>query len=110
MSEAPRPLKAPVELAALKGRMVRAEKLEESISVEGSKIDAVLDSIEERRNQISGYRGQLEEHNNALGAVISRMLGTSNQPPNGSGSPGDGEQQDQQTVTGDQVGDLNKVI
>lgn len=109
MREPPRPLKAPVELAALKGRLVRAEQLETSIGAEGKKIDDVLDSIEARRDQISGYRGQLEEHNNALGAVIDRMLGTSNNPPNGSGSPGDVERE-KQVVSGDQVGDATKVI
>lgn len=88
--EAPRPLKAPVELAALKSRLLRAKGLQARIADEGRRVDDVLDSIEERLGQVTGHRGDLERYNDELGTVINGMLDGSNRP-NGGGSPEGGE-------------------
>lgn len=89
-------LKRPMELAALKGRLERAQRVQAKIGQTGERLDKVLDQIEEKEAQASGHAGQLEQYNTALEATIADMIGGSNQPkkdvgPNGQGGGSSGD-------------------
>jgi hypothetical protein len=86
-------LKRPVELAALKGRLERAQRVQARIAHVGGRYDKVLTAIEEKTDQASGHVGYLEQYDAALDKTIKDMIGGSNeekkfesQPTNGAGT------------------------
>lgn len=92
-------LKRPMELAALKGRLERAQRVQAKIGQTGERLDKVLDEIEEKEAQASGHAGQLEQYNTALEATIADMIGGSNQPKKDVGPNGQGGGNNDRTVT-----------
>jgi len=74
-------LQKPLELAALKGRLERARKVEASIGEVGARYDKVLGAIEEKRDQALGHVGSLEVYDSELAKLIREMTGESNIPP-----------------------------
>lgn len=73
--------KRPIELAALKGRLERAQRVQDKIAATGARYDKVLTEIEEKETQASGHVGYLEQYNAALDKTIADMTGGSNEPP-----------------------------
>lgn len=77
----PRELPRPMELAALKGRLLRARAAETAIGVTGKRLDKVLDEIDEAHATIVAHAGSLENYSGDLKATIDRITGGSNNPP-----------------------------
>lgn len=75
-----REFQRPVELAALKGRLERAQRVNQRIATTGERYDKVLDAIEEKEAQAAAHVGHLERYDGELGAMIDKMIGGSNQP------------------------------
>jgi len=83
----PQELKRPIELAALKGRLERAQRVHGRIADTGKRYDKVLDAIEEKEAQAASHVGYLEQYDQALGQTIKEMIGGSNFPPEGADGP-----------------------
>jgi hypothetical protein len=75
VATAPRELKRPIELAALKGRLERAQKAEAAIGTIGVRYDTVLGAIEEKTEQAKRHVEHLENYDGQLGALIASMIG-----------------------------------
>ena len=89
-------IKRPIELAGLKGRLVRARQTEASIAVTGERFDAALDGIDEAHAAARAHVGELERLGADLRQTIEGMTGASNGGPNDGASSsttsGDGGQ------------------
>ncbi|MEY9228101.1 hypothetical protein ABIF68_007315 [Bradyrhizobium japonicum] len=89
-------IKRPIELAGLKGRLVRARQTEASIAVTGEGFDAALDGIDEAHAAAGAHVGELERLGADLRQTIEGMTGASNGGPNDGASSstasGDGGQ------------------
>lgn len=89
-------IKRPIELAGLKGRLVRARQTEASIAVTGEGFDAALDGIDEAHAAARAHVGELERLGADLRQTIEGMTGASNGGPNDGASSstasGDGGQ------------------
>jgi hypothetical protein len=85
-------IKRPIELAGLKGRLLRAQKSEQAIAITGARYDKVLDEIDELHGAHKGHVGHLEGYAADLKTTIERMVG-SNGDPNETGHQ-DGHQSD----------------
>ena len=68
--------KRPIELAALKGRLERAQRAEAAVGRVGERYDEVLTAIEEKTAQASGHVGFLEQYDAQLARTIEGMIGT----------------------------------
>ncbi|MGK7056929.1 hypothetical protein AB4853_10645 [Bradyrhizobium sp. 1050_B9_N1_2] len=89
-------IKRPIELAGLKGRLLRAKQTETAIAVTGEQYDATLDAIEEAHDAAKAHLGELAHYGSELRQTVEGMTGASNGRPNdGTGSSiasGDGGQ------------------
>ncbi|MEY9599817.1 hypothetical protein ABIF74_004509 [Bradyrhizobium japonicum] len=68
-------IKRPIELAGLKGRLVRARQTEASIAVTGERFDAALDGIDEAHAAARAHVGELERLGADLRQTIEGMTG-----------------------------------
>ena len=73
----------PIELAALKARLERAQRQEKAIATIGERYDTVQNAIDEKTAQAIGHVGYLEKYDADLTKVIEGMIGGSNNPPQG---------------------------
>jgi len=73
-------IKRPMELAALKGRLIRAKKTEADISITGKRYDVVLDKIDELHGAAKGHVGGLEQYAGELKSTVEGMIAGSNEP------------------------------
>jgi hypothetical protein len=95
----PLKIRMPIELAGLKGRMMRADTQEKAIAVLGERYDRVQDGIDELVGAHSEHAGALELYERQLRDKIESMVGS-----NG-GDPLDGDGRDGQKSDG-QVGQI----
>ncbi|MCK1460906.1 hypothetical protein IVB34_21720 [Bradyrhizobium sp. 2] len=75
-------IKRPIELAGLKGRLVRAKQTEAAIAVTGERYDAALDAIDEAHGAARAHVGELERLGADLRQTIEGMTGGTNGGPN----------------------------
>lgn len=90
-------IKRPIELAGLKGRLVRAKQTEAAIAMTGERYDAALNAIDEAHNAAKSHVGELERYGNELRDTIEGMTGGSN------GGPNDGSESATGSIDGGQV-------
>lgn len=74
-------IKAPIELAGLKGRLVRAKALEGRAALGGARIDTALNMIEDGIGAVEKHAGQLEQYGSELQKTIEGMIAGSNGAP-----------------------------
>lgn len=79
-------IKRPIELAGLKGRLLRARSTEDAIASTGQRYDAALDAIDEAHAAARSHVGELERLGVDLRETVERMAGGSNGGPNDDGS------------------------
>lgn len=74
-------IKAPIELAGMRSRLVRAKALEGRCATSGKRFDAALDAIDESIGAVEKHAGQLEQYGSELKATIEGMVAGSNGAP-----------------------------
>jgi hypothetical protein len=74
-------IKAPIELAGLKSRLVRAKGLEARSALAGTRFDTALNGIDEAIGAVEKHAGQLEQYGSELQKTIEGMIAGSNGAP-----------------------------
>lgn len=80
-------IKAPIELAGLKSRLVRAKGLEARAAVSGKRFDAALDGIDSAIGAVEKHAGQLEQYGQDLQSTIDGMTAGTNGAPEDTAAP-----------------------
>lgn len=78
---------APIQLAGLKSRLVRAKSLEGRSLAAGTRFDAALDGIDSAIGAVEGHAGALEKYGKELLSTIEGMLDGDNGGPPLEGAP-----------------------